>query len=268
MPRDFSSITEFPGRKLGCERVKILARPYLLAMNLAVSKRVLEVGCGAGLGLGWLSEVAVSVVAGDVITAALVHANATYKGQARIRLVQFDGEEMPFRDASFDLVVAMAVICYLDADVFLGECRRVLAGEGAVIFCLPNRQSLGFRPSQFSTRYYSVPELYALAEQHGFDLEIFGGFPTLRGKARLAQRTAALGGTVLAALPFGRRIRERIRESARRLARYGAVYLNSELTRADMMRAQDVPLVPLRLDHADFVHRVLYGVARLREGEQ
>jgi SAM-dependent methyltransferase len=262
--RDFSPITEFPGRKFGRERIEIISRRYLFAAGLAAGKRVLEVGCGPGLGLGHLAAMAASIVAGDVTTASLAQARVTYRGRPGIRLVRFDGQALPFRDGSFDLVLAMAMLCYLDADVFLTECRRVLVGNGTVGFCIPNKQCPGFQPSRFSTRYYSVPELVELARRHRFDLEVFGGFPAPQGRARLTQRAIALGGTALAAMPFGPALREQVRDRMRRLIRYDADLLNGELTPTNLAVVQDIPLTPLRPDLGSAKYRILYSVARRR----
>jgi SAM-dependent methyltransferase len=268
VPKDFSSITEFPGRKVGRDRMEIIGRRYLFAADVAAGKRVLEVGCGPGLGLGYLTGVAAWIVAGDITTVSLARAWATYRGRPGIRLVQFDAHVLPFRDASFDLVLAMAMICYLDVDVFLAECRRVLMRGGAVVFCTPNPEIPGFRPSRFSTRYYSGPELAEVARQHGFALELFGGFPAPRGRARLAQRAIAWGGTVLAALPLGLGNQERLREIVRQLIRYDARLLDGELTHEHMAIVRDIPLVPLRPDRGTAEYRILYGIARRSGGSR
>jgi SAM-dependent methyltransferase len=262
VPKDFTSITELPGRRIGREGLAIIGRRYLFAARFAPGKRVLEIGCGPGLGLGYLSQVAASVVAGDVTSFTLAKAKATYGVRPQIRFVQFDGEKLPFQDAAFDLVVAMAMINYLDAGVFLDECRRVLAPCGSVAFCTPNRECSGFRPGRLSTRYYSVCELHTLASRHGFAVEVFGGFPAPHGGGRVAQRAIALGGTVLAALPFGPGIRNRARDAVSRLIGYDTVYLDGELTHAHVAIAEAVPLVPLQADRPDCEHRILYAIAR------
>src|SRR5438309_11441795 len=164
MPRDFSSITELPAKKVGREQLEIIGRRYLFAATLAAGKRVLEVGCGPGFGLGYLAGVAASVVAGDVTASTLARARAIYHGRRTIHLVQFDGQALPFRDGHFELVLAMAMMYYLDADAFLKECWRVLTRDGVLGFCVPNREVPGFRPSKFSTRYYSAAELMKISK--------------------------------------------------------------------------------------------------------
>ncbi len=239
----------------------MISRRYLFAAGLAAGKRVLEVGCGPGLGLGYLAGVAASIVAGDVTTSILARARATYKGRPGIRLVRFDGQALPFRDASFDLVLAMATMMYLDAEAFLVECRRVLVRDGMLVFCMANKDVPGFQPSRLSTQYYSAADLREISGRHGFDLELFGAFPAPRGRARLAQRTIALGGTALAALAFAPWVYDRLRGITTRLIGYETHPLAEELTAEQMAVAQTIPLDRLGSDSGIVKHRVIYGVA-------
>lgn len=58
---DFSSVTEVPGLRATDEQRSMLYTRYHLARTRSVGKDVLEVACGAGLGLGYLAETARSV---------------------------------------------------------------------------------------------------------------------------------------------------------------------------------------------------------------
>jgi len=51
---------------------------------------VLEVACGAGIGLGYLAKVAKKVVAGDIDEKILETAMNTYYGQADIEIYKLD----------------------------------------------------------------------------------------------------------------------------------------------------------------------------------
>lgn len=52
-------------------------------------------------------------------------------------LIQAVGEQLPFKNESFDLVTAASVIDHLkEPEVFLSECRRVLKEQGIVIITL------------------------------------------------------------------------------------------------------------------------------------
>lgn len=52
MPDDYTSVTELPGSQATREQQARLYHRYHTAGRYATGKRVLEVACGAGLGLG------------------------------------------------------------------------------------------------------------------------------------------------------------------------------------------------------------------------
>ncbi|MBI4688802.1 MAG: methyltransferase domain-containing protein [Nitrospirae bacterium] len=87
--------------------------------------RVLDVGCGIGLTDNFLAshfkEMHGVDVAGDLIEkAARINPSVCYHG--------YDGDVLPFSDASFDLVFAICVMHHLPYDVwmpFLKELKRV-----------------------------------------------------------------------------------------------------------------------------------------------
>jgi ubiquinone/menaquinone biosynthesis C-methylase UbiE len=56
-------------------------------------------------------------------------------------LLQSDAQYLPFKDKSFNRVLAIEVVDYLDPDIFLKECSRVLKQEGLLIFSISNNHS-------------------------------------------------------------------------------------------------------------------------------
>ena len=112
---------------------------YAFAARLARLKRVLDTGCGAGYGSAELARVALSVTGLDLAAEAIGEARARYT-LPNLRLVQGDGNALPFRPGSFDLVVAFELIEHLDNwGGFLEEVRRVLAPSGQAILSTPNK---------------------------------------------------------------------------------------------------------------------------------
>ena len=63
---DFSSVTELPRQGATRMQMSMLRTRYGWAAQYAAGKNVLEVACGAGLGLVWLAELARQVSAGDI----------------------------------------------------------------------------------------------------------------------------------------------------------------------------------------------------------
>ena len=183
MVRDFVSVTETPGHGVTREALSMIYTRYAYAAALCAGRTVLEVGCGAGAGLGYLATKATRVVGGD-FTARLLSRARQHYGE-RIGLVRLDAQALPFRAHSFDVVVLYETIYYLERpDEFFEECRRVLRRPGVVLICTANREWLDFTPSPFSTRYFSAQELGTLLRRHGFQRELFGAFPTAPRSAR------------------------------------------------------------------------------------
>ena len=178
MTTDFITVTELPGSQATREQLARLYHRYHTAGQYAAGKRVLEVACGAGLGLGYLARTAKSVVGGDYTENLLRIAQSHYQG--RVPLVRLDAHHLPFRDRAFDLIVLFEAIYYLaQAEQFIVESRRVLSDGGILLIGTVNKDWSELTPSALSTRYFSVPELRDLLTQQGFDnLEFFGAFPT------------------------------------------------------------------------------------------
>jgi len=92
---------EIPGIRLSSEHLKTICCHYYTASQLVQGKQVLEVGCSAGLGLGYLSRRAKRIIGGDISEYAMRLAQEHYQG--RVELIRFDAHSLPFRDACFDV---------------------------------------------------------------------------------------------------------------------------------------------------------------------
>ena len=137
-------MAEFTGERLIPGEVDIdllnehMAR-YTFAARLARGKRVLDAGCGAGYGSAALAEAAESVTGVDIAPEAIDFARAHYQA-ANLSFEAASVTELPFADASFDLVVAFEVIEHLeDWRGFLAQACRVLAPAGQLIVSTPNK---------------------------------------------------------------------------------------------------------------------------------
>lgn len=102
-------------------------------------RRVLDVGCGTG-GLGPLvHQRGAEYVGGDYHRHVLRFA----KPGIRQNYLQISAVSLPFRDASFDLIVCFDVIEHLVGGYrwqrqFLNEARRVLTRTGLILLTTPN----------------------------------------------------------------------------------------------------------------------------------
>jgi SAM-dependent methyltransferase len=106
-------------------------------------RRVLEVGCGAGVDLARFAKGQAIVTGVDIAPSAIELARANFDQQGlRGEFHVADGERLPFPDLSFDLVYAHGVVQYTaNPRRLVDECRRVLKSDGLAIFQVYNRLS-------------------------------------------------------------------------------------------------------------------------------
>lgn len=115
--------------------------PWLTHLQTAADDRpVLELGCDTGQDTRWLLGRGLSVVATDLSFAAL---QAARRSAARARFVRHDlRTPLPFRTASFGVVVASLCLHYFDSETTaraIAEIRRVLV-PGGLLFCRVNSE--------------------------------------------------------------------------------------------------------------------------------
>lgn len=140
-----------------------------LASRYAAGGRVLEVGCGTGLILRRVAPLAAEAVGIDISPGMLAQAAA--RG---LNVVQGSATELPFDDASFDLVYSFKVLSHVeDIDRALAEMTRVTRPGGRLLLEFYNPWSLRWlakrlRAGRISdatteaavyTRYDSLPSL-------------------------------------------------------------------------------------------------------------
>lgn len=176
MTVDYLPITELSGDEVTQEQVDRLCNRYYWAGTYCSDKDVLEVACGTGQGLGYLSSLAKSVCAGDYSSEILKIAKAHYGN--RISLLQLDAQSLPFPDGSKDVIILFEAIYYIpSAEKFVNECRRVLRNGGIVLIATANKDLYDFNPSPHSFKYYGVVELNELFTKRDFSIQCYGNTP-------------------------------------------------------------------------------------------
>lgn len=122
---------------------KLRYLPEVVDFNGYAGERLLEVGCGIGTDLVRFARGGARVTGVDLSETALALAqeNARHAGVS-MRLELANGENLPFRDESFDVVYGHGVLQYTaDPERMIAECRRVLRSDGTAIFMVYNRIS-------------------------------------------------------------------------------------------------------------------------------
>ena len=124
-------------------------------------KRVVDFGCGSGANTALLARRGAHVWGIDISEDLL------RLGQRRLAVSGCDGEatfiagsahDMPFPDASIDIVFGIAILHHLDLDLVSREVHRVLKPGGRAIFQEPVRNSAAIRAAR-SLIPYRAPDI-------------------------------------------------------------------------------------------------------------
>lgn len=136
-------------------------KAYEEILGLIAGKRVLDLGCNVGYGLNLLSARAHSIEGLDVSPTLIDEARRRYPG---LSFRVFDGREIPYQDAHFEVVVSFQVIEHIDdVPAYLSEISRVLSPGGQAVFTTPNariRLDPGMKPwNRHHVREFTPVEL-------------------------------------------------------------------------------------------------------------
>jgi SAM-dependent methyltransferase len=121
---------------------RIIARVHPQAASMV------EVGCGLGMFTFAMASrnQDLKIVAGDISDYAVTVAGSKLAPFANVKIMRLDAEDLPFENASVDIVTAFDVAEHLPNPEKLMEAAwRVLRPGGTFIFTTPNPTSLGAR---------------------------------------------------------------------------------------------------------------------------
>lgn len=127
-----------------------LSRPFLPSTP---SARLLDFGCGNGANTVLFADDVETIVGVDVEPERVAEAIAEANRQelTNVSYLHYEGDTLPFPDASFNHVVSFEVLEHTRDDAAaVAEIRRVLQPEGMITISVPNK--------------------WYLMETHGFDL--------------------------------------------------------------------------------------------------
>jgi len=135
-------------------------RPFsrYVPFDRLAGKDVLEVGCGSGIAVQLFAEAGARVTAVDLTPWAVDTTRARLAAfDLDGEVVEADGENLPFPDASFDVVFSWGVIHHTtNMDRALSELVRVLRPTGSLILMLYHRHSLFFASYRGLARFLPV----------------------------------------------------------------------------------------------------------------
>jgi SAM-dependent methyltransferase len=148
--------------------------------------RVLDIGCGDGNYTVPAAQRSGWAVGIDPSVAMLKAAQRRPQVAGSVEYVEATGEQLPFVDDSFDIVLMVTVLCFVgNPEALLSEAYRVLRSGGRLVvgelgarstwaFLRKIRGMLG-DPTWNQARFYSRKELEALLSSAGFETVIVRG---------------------------------------------------------------------------------------------
>ena len=126
---------------------------------------ILDVGCGGGGLLRSLEDYDKLFGLESSFLGATITAKRT-----KAQVVRGTAQDLPFREASFDVLTSLDVIEHLDDNKALKEFYRILANKGIIILTVPAFNFL-WSPRDVllgHKRRYTINKLRALLDQVGF----------------------------------------------------------------------------------------------------
>lgn len=128
------------GRRQKAKKIVLVSEHFLGSDDLA-GVRALDIGCSTGFVSDELSLAGADVTGIDIDEPGLAKATARFGD--RISFVKAAGDDIPFPDDSFDLVVLNHIYEHVvDPDAIMSEIRRVLRPDGIVYMGLVNKFGL------------------------------------------------------------------------------------------------------------------------------
>ncbi|NXK50094.1 TMT1 methyltransferase, partial [Chauna torquata] len=115
-----------PGKEL---QQAILA--YLQEKGASPTKLAVDVGCGSGQGTRFLAQHFRKVVGTDISQAQIQEAKAT-PSPPNVSYLVCPAEELPFEDASVDLLASFTAAHWFDIEKFMREANRIVRPGGCV----------------------------------------------------------------------------------------------------------------------------------------
>ena len=162
------------------------AARYEFARSYVAGRKVLDIACGTGYGIGLLKERAAFIVGVDLDQEAVLQAK-TEVGKSSAVVIG-NGVGLPFADSEFDIVCSFETLEHLhDRQGLLAEFQRVLRPGGTLLLSTPNADYTqpvdGIPTNPFHIFEYKPDELRSELERF-FEIERFLG-QTLTAEIRI-----------------------------------------------------------------------------------
>ena len=167
--------TEWPGDLIPYDDLHFISHRYNKVLVLCYSKDNLEICSGSSIAKKEMFNLSKSYTGIDISEKNISRLLKECEG-LNLSLYVDNAESMQFEDNSFDLVIALAMVYYLDVEKFLSEVKRVLRPGGILFFCTSNVDVPGFHSAPGSKKYLNIGEWNEILRHYNFSPEFEGVF--------------------------------------------------------------------------------------------
>ncbi|MBI5119194.1 class I SAM-dependent methyltransferase [Candidatus Poribacteria bacterium] len=148
---------------------------YYRALGYVEGRRVLEIGCGEGVGASILAQKAGSLVAVDYSEDALRQARS-HCGACNTQFSLMKVPPIDFADASFDTVICFQMIEHLEKPGDLvAEICRIMRDDGIALIATVNKDAT-ISPNPYHVREFSADEFQTFLRKYFASVAMYGVF--------------------------------------------------------------------------------------------
>jgi SAM-dependent methyltransferase len=148
---------------------------YKFVLPYLKNKKVLEVGCGFGIGARLIDEQA-CLYRGIDISKSNIYKAKKNNNKIRNSFKELSAYKINRLGIKFDVIVCLATIYYLEFDKFLKSTFNVLVENGLLIFDSTNANLPGLNKNwDNQTKYFQVLEMQKILVKNNFKKNIFFG---------------------------------------------------------------------------------------------
>jgi SAM-dependent methyltransferase len=148
---------------------------YKFVLPYLKNKKVLEIGCGFGIGARLINEQS-SLYRGIDISKSNIYQAKKNNNRIRNCFKELSAYQINRLGIKFDVIICLATIYYLDFDKFLKSIFDVLKKNGLLIFDTTNANMPGLNKDWDSqTKYYQILEMQKNLVKYNFTKNIYFG---------------------------------------------------------------------------------------------
>lgn len=148
---------------------------YKFVLPYLKNKKVLEVGCGFGIGARLINEQSY-LYRGVDISKRNIHKAKKNNNKIQNCFKELSAYQINRLGIKFDVIICLATIYYLDFDKFLKSTFDVLKKNGLFIFDTTNANMPGLNKDwDNQTKYYQILEMQKTLIKYNFKKNIFFG---------------------------------------------------------------------------------------------